>query len=381
MKTRPLARALAGGLGAAALLLTGCAADAGSDPAASPAPESAERYASVLDDLVASLGEELPATSVTLGAETVDFAEGEELSIAFNGYGKGFDYSAPEFTAADDMAAEHGITIDQFDPAGDPQVQVTQVQDAIASGKYNAMVVYPLSTDLMCDVMTRQMPEAGIVPVAVGNPPCTTEDRPGLLTVVPDTGGTDYVFPAWAENIAQREEGGKAVLITGPELDYTSILATEALEATLPRYDVELLAVQRTDFTQADSLQKAQDLLQSFPDATVFVSAYPEGTHAAVTATKMAGRQDDIHVYDFGGESRSLAEIGEGLVAGSTPFYPYTKVKTAIQALLLARAGEPVDPLIPYSGHAEESLRGQDDRVMFITPDNVERFSELLAEY
>lgn len=383
MKKRTLSLTLTGGLTAATLLLAGCSAGGAGDEGKSEnnASSSKELYATVLDDLVEQITEPTPATSIVLGEHTVEFDEGEQLSVAFNGYGKGFDYSAPEFKAATDMAEEYGITIDQFDPAGDPQVQVTQVQDAIASGKYNAMVVYPLSTDLMCDIMTRQMPEAGIVPVAVGNPPCTTEDKAGVLTVVPDTGGTDYVFPAWAEAIAEHEAGGKAILITGSELDFTSILATEALEKTFPENDIELLAVQRTDFTQADSLQKAQDLIQSYPEATIFVSAYPEGTHAAITAVKMAGLQDQVDVYDFGAESRSLDEIKQGLVLGSTPFYPYTKVKTAIQALLLARSGQQVDTLIPYSGHAVESIRGEGEQVMFITPDNVEAFLNLLAEY
>ena len=380
MRPQVSIRALVG-VAVVSALVTGCAADQDSSAEDRTSQSGDGRHATVLDEAVGKIAEKAPELTVDLGgAAKVSFDEGEPLKIAFSGYGKGFDYSAPEFDAAADLVEEHDIEIDQFDPAGDPQKQVTQVQDAMASGKYNAMIVYPLSTDLMCDLMTRQMPAAGILPVAIGNPPCTEEQADGVLTVVPDTGGTDYVYPAWAETIATHEEGGRAILITGPEIDFTSKVATAAIEDAFAARDIELLAIQRTDFTQEDSLKKAQDILQAHPDVDVVVSSYPEGTHAAVTALKLAGREE-VKVYDFGGESRILDEIESGKVAGSSPFYPYTKVKAAVQALLLARAGEAVDPVIPYAGHAEESMRSEGDKIMFVTPDNVDAFHADVAEY
>lgn len=364
----------------AGISLVGCAAEQSGADSALSNQDSEERYATVLDDAVAALGDELPALEVALGELSVAFDEGEPLKIAFNGYGKGYAYSAPEYVAATDLAEEHGLTIDQFDPAGDPQAQITQVQDAMASGEYNAIVVYPLSTDLMCDIMTRQMPAAGILPIAIGNPPCTDEDAGGVLTVVPDTGGTDYVYPAWAELIAEAESGGKAIVVAGPEIDYTTSAATAALDEALAAHDVELLATAHTDFTHEDSLQKAQDIVQANRDATTIIATYPEGTDASVTALKLAGLEG-VRVYDFGGEERILDEIKDDLVAGSAPFYPYTKVKTAIQALLLARAGETVDPYIPYAGHAVESMRTSGQDIMFVTTDNVDAFQADVAEY
>jgi ribose transport system substrate-binding protein len=367
---------------ASTMILGGCASssddDAGSDRTTAA---SKDRYATILDTAVSALGDDLPAVSVALGSASVDFADGDELHIALSGYGKGFDYSAPEFTAAGDLSSEYGVDIDQFDPAGDPQKQITQVQDAIASGKYNAMIVYPLSTDLMCDLMTKQMPAAGIIPVAIGNPPCTESSADGVLTVVPDTGGTDYVYPAWADIIAEREKGGRAILLTGSELDFTTQIATSSLQKSFKANGISIEAVQRTDFTQEDSLQKAQDILQAHPDVTTVVSSYPEGTSALVTALKQAGLSDKVTVYDFGGDSRILEEIEQGEVDGSSPFYPYTKTKTAIQALLLARAGEKIDPLMPYAGHSVESMRTEGEDIMFITKDNVDAFHSDVAEY
>jgi ribose transport system substrate-binding protein len=369
-------------ISAAVLVATGCTSANSAPPVDGDGKKSAELHATVLDDQLAALDASLPAIDVELSnGITVPFEEGETLKVAFNGYGKGFDYSVPEFDAARAMVAELGVTVDEFDPSGDPQKQVTQLQDIMTSGKYNAVVVYPLSPDLTCDLLTRQMPESGILTVAVGNPACTTGDSAGVVTTVPDTGGTDYVYPAWAKEIAKQERDGRALVLTGPELDLGAKMAGEATEAVFPEYGNEVLALLRTDFTQADSLQKTQDALQAHPSTTMIVSSFPEGTQAALTAVKVAGVEDQVKIYDFGANAHALEEIKKGLVAGSSPFYPYTKVRTAFIALQLVRHGVPVDPHIPYSGHAPESMRSDGAEIMFVTSDNVASFSELVAEY
>ncbi|MCW2839175.1 MAG: hypothetical protein JWR55_658 [Aeromicrobium sp.] len=362
---------------------TGSDSDSGAgDP---PAAGGKELHATVLDEKLAALDASLPATKVDVGnGITVPFDKGEKLKVAFSGYGKGFDYSVPEFAAAKDMAKELGIEVDEFDPSGDPQKQVGQLQDIMASGKYNAVVVYPLSPDLTCDLLTEQMPKRGILTAAIGNPACTddaTTGSAGMVTTIPDTGGTDYVFPSWAEEIAKREKGGTALVVTGLALDIGAKLSGDAVKDVFPKYDLKLAALMRTDFSQADALQKVQDGLQAHPDTTVIASSFPEGTQAALTAVKAAGLQDKVAVYDFGANELALDEIADGGVQGGSPFYPYTKVKAAFAALQLARHGVEVDRYYPYSGHAVESMRPAGAKTMFVTKDNVAEFSSDVAEY
>jgi ABC-type sugar transport system substrate-binding protein len=386
MKTTRISTIMTG-LVAASLFVTGCAAEAESSSATSSgaggslAP-SADRHATVLDDMIADLDAALPALSVQLPDGTkVAFEEGEKLRVAFIGYGKGFDYSVPEYEAIKEVGQELGIEVDEYDPAGSAQTQVSQLQHIASSGKYNAVIAYPISPDLSCDLMTRQMPQEGIITVAVGNAACTNAADGQPLTTIPDTGPTDFVYPAWAHEIGERSsEGSKAIVLTGPELDVGAKMAGQATETIFPEYGVEVLSVVRTDFTQADSLQKVQDALQSNPDATMVVSSYPEGTQAALAAVRAAGATDRIRIYDFGAEEPALDALAEGQVAGSTPFYSYTKIKTALQALQLARHAVKVEEYIPYSGHAVESIRSKGDEVMFITPENVDQFRELVAD-
>jgi ABC-type sugar transport system substrate-binding protein len=370
---------------AAALALAGCSSAGkgkAADETSTPKSSSEERHASILDAKVKALKVALPAIDVKLASGiTVPFKEGEKLRVAFVGYGKGYDYSKPEYAAAKEQAAALGMQVEEFDPSGDAQKQVAQLQDIMASGKYNAVVTFPLSPDLTCDLMTRQMPQKGILTAVIGSPACTVSDTPGVVTTVADTGYTDYVYTEWAKEIAATQKaGGKAILLVGPQLDYSAKLAIKAANTVFKEKGIELLDTLYTDFTQPDSLQKAQNALQRHADATLIASAFPEGTQASISAVRLAGRQGKVNIFDFGSTEQALDAIEKGTVAGSTPFYSYTKVKTALQALLLARHGEKVDPYFPYSGHAPESMRPADAKVMFVNKDNVKAFKELVAE-
>lgn len=369
-----------------ALALAACGSNSSggaTSKAPGASPVSGKGHASVLDARLAATKAALPAAKVAVGGgTTIRFAAGEPLRVAFFGFGRGFDYAAPEYTAASDMARALGIKVDAFDPAGDPAKEVAQIQDATASGKYDAVVVYPLAADLDCTLLTRRLPAAGILVAVVGQPACTTQRTPaGILTTIPDT-GTAETFAAWAGEIAALEHGhGKAIVLTGPKLDYVSQLATSALDAMLAQHPgIERLATLQTDYTQPDALSKMQDALQQHPDVTTVISMFPEGTQAALTALRVAGRRD-VHVYDFGASKAGIALLRSGAVAMSVPYYPYTKVKTAFEALAIARRGGSVPRYIPYAGHAVEAIRRAGDPILFVTRANVGPFASTYAEY
>lgn len=357
----------------------------GETPAEGAASQS-EQHATVLDDEMDELSGGLPAVDIPVGGgESVSFDEGEPLRVMFNGFGLGYDYTVPEYAAAEELAVEYGIELDTFDPGADPQVQVQQLQDAMSSGQYNAAIVYPLAPDLVCDLLTNQMPAAGILVATIGQTACIGEDAPdGILTAVPDT-GTPEVFEAFAQKIVEMEAGSQengAFLVGGPESDLVTQFGIEALrEAFENAENMSVLDSMYTDYTQAGSLQELQDALQRHPDVQTIATMFPEAAYAASTALQSIDRMDEVNVYAFGASTAVLENIENGTILMSVPFYPYTKVKAAIQALLLAREGVDVPGYLPYAGHAPESMRGEDDPVLFLTRDNIDAFREQAAEY
>jgi ribose transport system substrate-binding protein len=352
--------------------------------ASSAMPKAGERYSTVLDDQYAKTKIGLPALSIDTGGGTkAVFKAGEKLKIAFFGYGSGFTYSPPEFAGAKEVPKELGLDMTVFDPAGDPQKQVSQIQAAAASGKYNTFVVYPLATDLECSLLTKQLPAKGFLVAAVGQPACTdATSSPGLLTVVDETGSPE-VYGAWADKIVKDNPGKQEVLmLTGPATDWLSQQAAIALKkAAASNPDFHIQEIIRTDYTPAGALKKGQDALQQYPDTTIVADAFPEGTQGMLTAVKTAGKQGKLKIYDFGTSAFGISEVLSGNVTLSVPFYPYTKVRTALQALAIARSGGKVPNYITYSGHAPEPIRGAGDSVLFVTKDNAAQFKSLIAEF
>jgi ABC-type sugar transport system substrate-binding protein len=375
--------------GFAALAISACgssdksssSSSTGSSATSSPQPASKQRYSSVLDKQLAASKNVLPAITVDLGGgQKVSFKKGEPLKVAFIADGKGFDYSKPIYKAAGVEAKKLGIKLDAFDPAFDPQKEVSQIQDIMNSGKYNAVVAYPLAADLDCSLMTKQLPAKNILPIAFGVPACTNTNTPdGLFTTVVDVGSSSSAFADWAQEIVKQLNGSqKAIVLQGPKLDYTAQQAAKALKQVLPGH-VDVSQWVETDYTTPDSLKKMQDALQTHPDTTVIISEFPEGTQGALTALRVAGK--NVPVYDFGANAQGLEKIKQGKVEGSSPYYPYTMTKAALEALVLARRGETVPKYIPYAGHTKESIRTPGSAVMFVTPKNVDEFQRLLAEY
>lgn len=370
-------------LGAAIAAMT-IVAGAGARTEASAAQPSGLRYSTVLDAVLAKSKPGLPQVSIDVGGgRKISFKKGEPLKIAYWGYGSGFTYSAPEFEGAKKEPKRLGVQVTVFDPAGDPTKQVTQIQDAMNSGKYNAFVVYPLATDLECNLLTKQLPAKNILVAAIGQPACANQtSSPGLLTVVPEV-GTPQDYGAWARYIVAQNPGKQEVLLlTGPATDWLSQQAGIALQkAAKANPDFHIQQIIRTDYTPAGSLQKGQDALQRFPKTTIIANAFPEGTQGMITALRVAGKLGKIKMYDWGAETFGISQILKGTVAMSVPFYPYTKVKTALQALVIARRGGKVPRYIPYAGHAPEPYRGPGDKVLFVTKANAAKYKAQIAEF
>jgi ribose transport system substrate-binding protein len=379
------------GLMAAAALIYGCGGGGSSgssdnEVAAAESNTGSEVHKTVFEEEFAATKPTLEPVAVKLGENTVNFAKGEELKIAFDGYGKGYDYSVPEYKAAEELPKEMGLEMTTFDPRGEIELQIQQIQSIINSGQYNALVVYPLAAELECDLLTKQAPAKGVVVLAFGYPACETEaGAPGLVSTILDTPSRE-AYTAWAARIVEDQEkenkkGGKAFIVTGPKVDWAGPLAAEILEEAFDKAGIEVEQVVDTDYTQAGSLPKIQDALQRYPDTTMIVDQFPEGAAATLTALKIAGKSGKIDVYGWGANTPSIKGIEEGTMKMTVPYYPYTNVKAALQALVLMRDGKKVPPYVTYAGHAPESMRTPGAEVLFVEPSNVAEYKKKVQEY
>ena len=92
-------------------------------------------------------------------------AEAKTLELAYLSFAVANSYDAPMLAAAQAAAAAGNANLTVFDANLDPAAQVKQLQDAVASGKYDGIITQPLYGAGMVEDVKKAI-AAGI---AVGN--------------------------------------------------------------------------------------------------------------------------------------------------------------------------------------------------------------------
>ncbi|MCE0764902.1 sugar ABC transporter substrate-binding protein, partial [Pseudonocardia kujensis] len=318
--TRPLLRLAAATLAASSLLLAGCST------ASSQATQDA-------------------ATPAGQPAPTVQ--EVSSLKIAYFSAGSSNQYLQAAIDEAHGFAAQNGVTVDVFDGQFNAQTQFDQMQTALTSGKYNAFAVEPNDGNLVCSLLTKDAPKAGIMVSVFNLPICGRATNLGEQTWEPGTvtyvgGQTLDVYQDWmTQLIKAHPNGGKVALISGPDLNANTICFFQAAEE-LEKHGFTIVAKQTTDYTTAKAFQAAQTIVQANPDLDIIMSNFSGMTRGVVQAT--AGSK--IAVYDFGGDSWALDNVRSGALAGSIVMLPRQETREALQAVVDLVKGQQVPKFV-----------------------------------
>lgn len=311
-------------------------------------------------------------------ADFVPTAESsQDLSVAFFQAGSSNAYLQANIDAAQELAAELGIEFEVFDAQWDAKTQADQIQSALTSDRFNAFMVLPVDGNLICDAVTRDAREAGILVSVLNVPICGRETEQGEDTHEPGTvtfvgGQTQPVYEAWVDQvIADHPEGGQVGLIAGPDLSANTITFFAAAEK-FEENGFEIVGQQTTDYTTPQGHQAAQAMLAANPDLTVLMSNYSGVTLGVVQAVGEAGHTGRVDVYDVGGDEWGLDQVRDGNLKNTVMLLPRRETEEALQALADAADGLDVPVFIDLSQDA--SLPG----TALVTSENVDDF---VAEY
>lgn len=257
-----------------------------------------------------------------------------------------------------DIAKIPGAEVTIFDGKFDATTQYNSLQTIIQSGKYNAILLPSLDSNLNCKVATEQAPAKNIVVVAMTTALCgrTVNEgdelwAPGTLAFV---GGVDTV-EYWTDYleyvIAQNPGPQKVIMLKGPDNIGITINLDAAIEkVTAAHPEFQIVAEANTDYSIPQGNQKAADMLQAHPDATILFSAYVTLTQGAVQAVQAAGRTGEIKIYDKGSSKYSIEQLEAGTILASAPEYPRTTITSALQQVVDALDGKAPTRFLKNSG-------------------------------
>ncbi|HEY8818225.1 MAG TPA: sugar ABC transporter substrate-binding protein [Candidatus Limnocylindrales bacterium] len=338
MRTDPTARIrltrLAGLLGIASLMVAACGGGS-----ASTAPAAAVTAA--------------PTTAASQAA--VPSVAPKTLEIAYLSFAVANSYDAPMLAAAQAAAAAGNAKLTVFDANLDPATQVKQLQDATASGKYDAIITQPL----FGAGMVEDVKKAIAAKIAVGNidqvlgtdmttPNSQVEGLSANVAFVPSELGRkigELVVAACADLKANPCNVGYIWSVKAAALDIALKAAFDTAIASHP--EIKVVSDSGESFyTTALGLKASQDIVAAHPDISVIVSA-DQAITGAVQAVKDI--KDKVRLVGYGGGAIAFQDIAAGTRFGTVMQAPATEglvgTQQLINAIRTGTAAPGVDPL------------------------------------
>jgi ribose transport system substrate-binding protein len=259
------------------------------------------------------------------------------------------DFTSVEARGAAEVAEKTGGSVDVFNANFDPQTQLKQCQDAITSGRYNAILIGPV--DNAAVVPCVKQTAAAKIPVA------TIEVAVGPDPVAVDPQIDGVVASAVSSQVSNAEAQTEMVRRACKGIDPCEVIA----EITTPtdrftNYGVSQVAanagpnvrVVEKIIGQYDPSVVARampDALTAHPDAHVFLSATDTDALAALPAIRAAGLEGRIAILGNGGSRQGAKAVRDGVLFATIVNLPRTAGKIVTEKLIQALNGETVtDP-------------------------------------
>jgi ribose transport system substrate-binding protein len=274
-------------------------------------------------------------------------APAKTLELAYISFAVANSYDAPMLAAARASAAAGNANLTVFDGNLNPATQTQQLQDAIASGKYDGIVLQPVYGPALVPGAQEAI-KAGI---AIGNidqilgPDNTTaesqvEGQLVNVVFVPSELGRkigELVVTACAD--ANPCNVGYIWSVKAAALDATLREAFD--EATSVNPNIKVVAEGESFYTTPAGLAAAQNMLVARPDLTVITGA-DQAITGAVQAVKDAGVADKVKLVGYGGGAIAFLGIASGERFGTVMQAPSTEGGLGVQMFIDAiRSGTP----------------------------------------
>lgn len=315
------------------------------------------------------------ATSSAPGSSAPSVAPSPErtLRLAYLSFAVANSYDAPMLAAAQAAAAALNATLTVFDANNNPDTQYAQLQDALASGQFDGIIVQPIFGPALIPLIEEGIAKGAKIAVLdqiLGSDLTTSEKQVEGLAA-------NVVF-------VQSEIGRKQGLLTVQacqefgfdpcnvgflfnikvsSLDTAIRTAFDAVVASHPQ--IRVVAEGEAFFTVAGGLSATQDMLQARPDINVLVGA-DQGITGAITAIADAGRTGEIVLIGYGGAAVAYNRIAAGEQYATVAQRPATEGQYVVEDLVRAiRTGQPSDARDPVAELPDDGI---------VTKENVHKF-------
>jgi ribose transport system substrate-binding protein len=259
------------------------------------------------------------AGSLLVNGNVATAAAKKQINVAYLSFAITNSYDAPMLAAAKAVAAASGVKVTVFDAGNDPQVQYTQLQNVISSGKYQGIITQPIFgaglAPLVAKAIAKKIKVVNIDQILGANFTTDKSQVKGLsanVTFLPSKIGTQLgqqVISACASKSLNPCNVGYIYSIKASTLDVAINKGFSAAIAKNPA--IKVVAEGESFFTPSIALGAVQNMLQAHSDLNVIVGA-DQGIEGAVQAVDGAKLTGQILLVGFGGSATAVAGVKAG---------------------------------------------------------------------
>ena len=271
------------------------------------------------------------------------------------------------------LADEHGIELVEFDAQFDADLQTTQLQDAVASGQYDGIILVALNgpglvpdveaalaaglevvlfNQIVGDDLSTNEPQVDGIAASILAPPVITGERAGRLTIGACAGldpcRVVYLFGirGFPLDVALRQ-------------GFDNVTASES--------NIEIVAEGEGQYLGPEGgINAIQDIMQAQPDFDVVVGADQslQGVELVLTDE---GKLDGVALIGLGGSSPAIDGVRDGRWFATVFYAPASEGRFAMEAMIAALAdGTYTGGVDPNGGFVDEGM---------VTAANVDQFT------
>ena len=315
--------------------------------------------------------------ALALAACSTPAAEGgegdERLQIAYISFAVANTYDEPMLAEAQRVADENNAELTVFDGNLDPSLQVTLIQDVVASGQYDGMIVQPVYGPAIYDAVKAAI-DAGITVVNIDQ--ILGDDFTSGATQLEGL-SANVVFVG---SILGQKFGEQAVeACASKNLDpcnvaYLHDLKTSAVSIALwdefqevtAGSPVTVVAEGETFWNPAAAQTAVADILTANPDIDMIVTS-DQGLQGAALAIEAAGGQlTDYLLVGYGGSVWGQQHVADGTVFSDVLMAPATTGRLGMEALIDAlRNGNHHGDIDPFKDFPNNGVITQDTADQF----------------
>lgn len=253
------------------------------------------------------------------------------------------------------VADAEGVELTAFDAGFDPAKQFAQLQDVVASGQYDGVIIAPLDGNALVPGVEQAIDaglKVGSLNQAIGSRLDTTEPQVrGMSFAVihpPLVSGRDMgrLTVEACRGVDPCEVG---YLYGSKALPLGQALRRGWDDAVRDSPNIEVVAEGDGNFDAQGGLRVVQDFLQAQPDLDVIVGPDPSVV-GAQPALEDAGRLGEVKLVGGGGSAAAVEQISAGRNGwvGTAVVLPRSEGRAAMEAMIAAvrdgRASGGIDP-------------------------------------